>query len=93
MFASKRKTELSLTEDEASAIIHAAYRQFFEAVPSTDIPCIVLRNAVFRLPRGEHSLKSVELYEEFLVGALLGAKTILEKNRNLPGNTLPNLKP
>ena len=66
---------------------------FFEAVPSTDIPCIVLRNAVFRLPRGEHSLKSVELYEEFLVGALLGAKTILEKNRNLPGNTLPNLKP
>lgn len=36
MFASKRKMEHTLSEDEASAIVHAAYRQFLEAAPSTD---------------------------------------------------------
>ena len=92
MFASKRKMEHTLSEDEAGAIVHTAYRQFLEAVPSTDTLLRFAKCGLSTFTR-EHRLRSVELYEEYLVGALLGAKTILEKNRNLPGNTLPNLKP
>ena len=78
MFASKRKMDLTLSEDEASAIVHAAYRQFLEAVPSTDTLLRVAKCSLSTATR-EHSLRSVELYEEYLVGALVAAEGILDQ--------------
>ena len=91
MFASKGKMDLTLSEDEAGAIVHAAYRQFLEAVPSTDILRRVAKCG-FSTTNREHSLRSVELYEEFLVGALVGANTILEQKPELAGQYAAKLE-
>ena len=91
IFASKGKTELTLSEDEAGAIVQAAYRQFLEAVPSTDTLLRVAKCGLSTATR-EHSLRSVELYEEYLVGALVGAKTILEPKSELAGQYAAKLE-
>ncbi len=52
MFASKRKMEHTLSEDEASAIVHTAYRQFLEAVPSTDTLLRVAKCGLSTATRG-----------------------------------------
>ena len=83
--------DLTLSEDEASAIVHAAYRQFLEAVPSTDTLLRVAKCSLSTATR-EHSLRSVELYEEYLVGALVGAKTILEQKPELAGQYAAKLE-
>ena len=43
-------------------------------------------------PTREHILSSVKLYEEYLVGALLGAKTILEQKSELAGQYAAKLE-
>lgn len=91
MFASKRKMEHTLSEDEASAIVHAAYRQFLEATPSTDTMRHVAKCGL-STPTREHILSSVKLYEEYLVGALIGAKAILEQKPELAGQYAAKLE-
>ena len=91
MFASKRKMEHTLSEDEASAIVHAAYRQFLEAAPSTDTMRHVAKCGL-STPTREHILSSVKLYEEYLVGALIGAKAILEQKPELAGQYAAKLE-
>lgn len=82
MFASKGKMELTLTDDEAGAIVDVAYGQFLEAYPSTDTLLRFAKCGLSTFTR-EHRLRSVELYEEYLVGALVGAKAILEQTPEL----------
>ena len=91
MLASKRKMELTLSEDEASAIVHAAYKQFLEAVPSTDTLLRVAKCGLSTATRG-HILRAVDLYGEYLVGALVGAKNILEQKPELAGQYAAKLE-
>lgn len=91
MFASKGKMELTLTDDEAGAIVDVAYGQFLEAAPSTDTMRHVAKCGL-STPTREHILSSVKLYEEYLVGALIGAKAILEQKPELAGQYAAKLE-